>query len=91
MGDIATTVLVVARLLLFGLGAVITAISFRAYRRTGARYMRDASVGFGIMTVGVFIEGVLYEIAGFPLVSVHIVETVAIGLAFIILLVSLHR
>lgn len=91
MVDVTTTVLVLVRVAVLGLGLLITFYSLRAYRRTRAPYMRDASVGFGVITLGVFIEGVLFEIGGLDLVVVHIVESVAIGLGFLILLFSLRR
>lgn len=72
---------------LSGFGRVL----LTAYRRTKTRYMRDASIGFGIITLGVFIEGVLFRFLGLDLVSVHIIESVAVALGFIVLLISLRR
>lgn len=86
-----TLVLAAVRLVVFGLGMAITYYSFAAYRRTGARYLRDASIGFAIITVGVFIEGALFELAGLDLAVVHVIESVAIGLGFLVLLLSLRR
>lgn len=91
MAGAATTVLIIVRLLVLVLGVLITYYSLKAYRRTKTRYMRDASIGFGIITFGVFIEGLLFEFLGLDLVSVHIIESVAIGLGFIVLLISLRR
>jgi hypothetical protein len=53
--------------------------------------MRNAAIGFGIITLGVFIEGVLFEFGGLDLALVHIIESVAIGLGFVVLLISLRR
>lgn len=89
--DITTTVLVVVRLLVLALGVAVTYYSVQAYRRTRAHYMRNAAIGFGIITIGVFIEGVLFELGGLDLALVHIVESVAIGLGFLVLLISLRR
>jgi hypothetical protein len=91
MMDTTTAVLTVIRLLVFALGILITYYSFEAYRRTGTDYMRNAAVGFAIITLGVFIEGVLFEFAGLDLAVVHIIESVAIGLGFVILLISLRQ
>lgn len=80
--------LLAARLVLLALGVATTLIAFRAYRETGSRYLRDAAFGLGAVTVGVFIEGILYEVVGLPLAIVHLVETVAIAIGFIALLRS---
>ncbi|WP_311173355.1 DUF7521 family protein [Halobellus ordinarius] len=89
--DATTAILVVVRLLVLALGILITYYSFEAYRRTGTYYMRNAAIGFGIITLGVFIEGVLFEFAGVDLAIVHVIESVAIGLGFVVLLISLRR
>ncbi|WP_265108830.1 DUF7521 family protein [Halosolutus halophilus] len=91
MVDTTTAILLVVRTLVLVLGILITYYSFEAYRRTGTYYMRNAAIGFGIITLGVFIEGVLFEFGGLDLALVHIIESVAIGLGFIVLLISLRR
>lgn len=91
MVDLTSAVLVAVRLVVLVLGISITYFSLQAYRRTRAPYLRDASVGFGVISVGVLIEGLLFELGGFDLAIVHIVESVAIGIGFVILLVSLRR
>jgi hypothetical protein len=88
MVDFWTGILIAARITVLLLGVATTAISFRAYRRTKARYLRDATLGFGVMTFGVFVEGVLYQLTPIGLTQVHIIESVAIGLGFVVLLRS---
>lgn len=83
--------LVATRLAVLALGLAVTAISYRAYRRTGTPYLRTAAVGFGIISVGVFVEGVLFELVGLDLALVHVVESLAIGLGFLVLLRSLRQ
>lgn len=89
--DFWTSMLVAARISVLILGIATTMISYRAYRRNRTRYLRDATLGFGIMTIGVFAEGVLYQLTSIGLTQVHIVESIAIGLGFIILLRSFTR
>lgn len=83
--------LAISRLGLLALGLAVTAISYRAYRRSGVHYLRTAAIGFGVISVGVFIEGLLFEVVELNLAVVHIVESVAIGIGFLILLQSLRR
>ncbi|MFC7130513.1 DUF7521 family protein [Haloferax chudinovii] len=91
MVETTTAVLIGVRLLVLALGILTTYYSFEAYRRTGTYYMRNAAAGFGIITLGVFIEGVLFEFVGLDLALVHIIESIAIGLGFVVLLTSLRR
>lgn len=89
--DAIAIVLVVARLIVLALGVTITYYSASAYRRTGASYLRTASLGFAIITAGVLVEGLLFEFGGLDLEIVHVVESVAIGLGFLVLLFSLRQ
>lgn len=91
MVDTATVILALVRVLVLVLGLFITYYSLQAYRRTGTPYMRNATIGFGIITLGVFLEGVLFEFAGIDLAVVHIIESIAIGLGFLVLLISLRQ
>lgn len=91
MAGAATSFLGFVRLVVLVLGLAITYYSLKAYWRTKTRYMRDASIGFGIITLGVFIEGVLFEFLSVDVVFVHIIESVAIGLGFVVLSISLRR
>lgn len=86
-----TLALAVVRLVVLALGVAVTAISFRAYLRERTRYLRDASLGLGIITAGVLIEGLLFQVTSFDLTTVHLVESVAIGIGFLVLLSSFLR
>ncbi|WP_136715417.1 DUF7521 family protein [Halorientalis salina] len=79
------------RVLLLLLGIATTVISFRAYRRERTRYLRDATIGFGFITLGVLIEGFLYQFTALPLTQVHIAESVALACGFAVLLWSFLR
>ncbi|WP_336134684.1 DUF7521 family protein [Natronomonas amylolytica] len=79
------------RTFLLLLGLATTAVSFRAYRREGTRYLRDATVGFGFITLGVLIEGFLYQLTALTLTQVHIAESLALACGFAVLLRSFLR
>lgn len=83
--------LIGVRLILLLLGVATTAISFRAYRRERNRYLRDATIGFGFITLGVLIEGFLYQLTTLTLTQVHIAESVALACGFVVLLWSFIR
>lgn len=91
MVETTTAVLIGVRLVVPILGILITYYSFEAYRRTETYYIRNATIGFAIITLGVVIEGVLFVFGGLDLALVHVIESVAIGLGFVVLLISLRR
>jgi len=51
--------IVVAKTLILVIGGLITFYSYRAYARTGAPQHRMLALGFGIVTVGAILGGVL--------------------------------
>lgn len=79
------------RAVLLALGLATTAVSLRAYRRERTRYLRDATVGFGFITLGVLVEGFLYQFTGLTLTQVHLVESAALACGFAVLLWSFLR
>ncbi|MFA9517316.1 hypothetical protein ACERIT_08880 [Halopenitus sp. H-Gu1] len=80
--------LIGVRVLLLLLGLATTAVSFRAYRLERTRYLRDATIGFEFITLGVLIEGFLYQLTALTLTQVHIAESVALACGFTVLLWS---
>ena len=91
VADFPTLVLSIVRFGVFLLGASVSWLSYTAYRRTGERFLRDATLGFAVITVGVFLEGVLFNFFALDLTTVHIVESLAVGLGLLVLHVSLRR
>ncbi|WP_123538929.1 MULTISPECIES: DUF7521 family protein [Halobacteria] len=83
--------LIGVRVFLLLLGVATTTISFRAYRQEQTRYLRDATIGFGFITLGVLIEGFLYQFSALTLTQVHIAESVALVCGFTVLLWSFIR
>ena len=68
-------VLVASRLLVLMLGAAITMISYKAYRRMRSKVMLLVALGFGFITMGILMEGLLYEFTPLSLVASHTVES----------------
>jgi hypothetical protein len=82
--------IVVLKTLTLLLGSLITYFSYKAYRRTGAESLRYLSVGFGIVTLGALLAGVIDQVfqAGFRLGQM--VETALVTLGFAVILYSLY-
>ncbi|MFB6176539.1 MAG: hypothetical protein ABEI99_05245 [Halobaculum sp.] len=85
------TILIGTRVFLLLLGVATTVISFQAYRRERTHYLRNATVGFGFVTLGVFVEGFLYRFTALTLIQVHVVESVALACGLGVLLLSFLR
>lgn len=80
--------LAAAKVVVLLLGMTIAALAFLAYRRSGERLMLGLSVGFALMAIGSFLEGILFEILSWDLMTVRFIESVFVfaGLATIALL-----
>ena len=57
------------------LGTAIAGLSLVAYARTRERLMLYLGVGFALIAFGSFVEGVLFELLTWDLVTVHAVES----------------
>ncbi len=68
--------LAAAKAVVLILGMTIAALAFLAYRRSGERLMFGLSVGFALMAIGSFLEGFLFEILAWDLMTVHLIESV---------------
>lgn len=90
VSEATTLVLSAVRLGVLLLGLAVTRAAYTAYRRTGESFMGRATLGFAVITVGVFVEGVLYTLGGLDLTTVHIVESLTVGLGLLILYSSLR-
>lgn len=60
-------------------------MSYTAYRRTGERFLRRATLGFVVIT-----EGVPFDFSALDLTTVHIIESLAVGVGLLVLHVSLR-
>ncbi len=68
--------LIAAKTAVLVLGTAIAGLSLLAYGRTRERVMLYLGVGFALIAFGSFIEGVLFEVLSWDLLTVHIVESV---------------
>lgn len=91
MVDALTLALSVVRLGVCLLGLSVTRVSYVAYRRSGEPFLRDATIGFAAISVGVFVEGVLFNGFALDLTTAHIVESLTVGLGLLVLHRSFHR
>lgn len=56
-------VLAIVKLLILVVGSVVTYFAYKAYDRTQDRSLGLLAVGFGLITLGVLLAGLVYEVA----------------------------
>jgi hypothetical protein len=90
MSAAITLAIVVLKALTLVLGGSITVFSYRAYRRTGSSALWALTLGFGVVTIGVLIAGIVDQI--FPVARniALVVESLFTTAGFAILLYSLY-
>lgn len=71
-------------------GAVLTGLSWRAYRRTADPALRALAIGIGLVTVGAILGGVLHRVLELRLVVAVSVQSVFTATGFAVLTYSLY-
>jgi len=72
------------------LGALITYFAYRAYRRTNARALGALAVGFGIITIGALLAGIVDQALGADPLDALLLESTLTTVGFAIILYSLY-
>ena len=85
-----TTAVIVLKTLTLVLGGMITYYSLKAYRRTGAVALRALAIGFGIVTIGVFIAGVADQLFVTNMDYALVIESGLTAIGFGIIVYSLY-
>jgi divalent metal cation (Fe/Co/Zn/Cd) transporter len=90
MSQLITTAVLVLKTLTLVLGGVITLYSYRAYRRTASRALRALAFGFGSVTLGAFLAGVVDQLIAVDPDLALVVESLFTTTGFAIILYSLY-
>jgi len=72
------------------LGALVTAYAYRAYRRTGNVALWLLAIGFGIVTVGAFVAGIVDQILPATTKYAILIESIFTVVGFAVILYSLY-
>ena len=88
-GEVAYALAVVKTLVLV-VGGVITYVAFQAFRRTRQRALGMLAAGFGIVTLGFVLAGILHEILDVPLEVGVLLESILVLVGFSIIAYSLY-
>ena len=85
-----TYALTVVKTLVLVVGGIISYFAFKAYRRTRHRALGLLAGGFGLVTVGFALAGLVYEILGGDLVVGILIESVLVLVGFLVIAYSLY-
>ena len=89
--EITTTTLIIGfKTLTLVLGGLITYLAYKAYRRTRSRSLAALSLGFGIVTLGTFLAGVVDQLLAADFLTGLLIESALIALGFLIIVYSLY-
>ncbi|SDR25971.1 DUF7521 family protein [Natronobacterium texcoconense] len=82
--------LAVVKTLILLVGSLITFFAFKAYRRTRQRSLGLLAVGFGFVTLGLVLAGMLYELLDVPLMTGIFLESLLMLAGFLVIAYSLY-
>ncbi|MXV63445.1 hypothetical protein GS429_15545 [Natronorubrum sp. JWXQ-INN-674] len=89
-GTSVAIALTLVKTLILLVGSFITYFSFKAYRRTRQRALGYLTAGFGLVTLGLVLAGLLYELLGVSLMTGILLESVLMLVGFLIIAYSLY-
>jgi hypothetical protein len=84
------TAIVVAKTITLVLGGLVTYLAFKAHRRTGAPALRALAVGFGIVTVGAIVAGIVDRLTGLGLLYSVLIQSTLTMVGFAVITYSLY-
>lgn len=90
MTGVIALVIVLLKALTLALGGTITFFSYRAYRRTGSSALWALTLGFGIVTVGALIAGIIDQVVPVARNIALVVESFCTTAGFAIIFYSLY-
>lgn len=85
-----TIALTVVKTLVLIVGGIITYFAYKAYRRTRQRPLGYLAAGFGTVTLGLVLAGLLYELLSVPLAVGILIESLLSLVGFVVIAFSLY-
>ena len=82
--------LAVVKTLVLVVGGLITYFAFKAYRRTRQRPLGFLAAGFGLVTLGLVLAGMLYELLSVRLAMGILLESLLVLAGFLVIAYSLY-
>ncbi|MFC4544042.1 hypothetical protein ACFO5R_19105 [Halosolutus amylolyticus] len=82
--------LAVVKTLVLLVGGAITFFAYKAYRRTGQQALGFLAAGFGLVTLGFVLAGVVYELLNISLYLGILFESLLMLAGFLVIAYSLY-
>ncbi|QLG50971.1 DUF7521 family protein [Natrinema halophilum] len=82
--------LAIVKTLVLTVGGIITFFAYKAYRRTRQPALGYLALGFGLVTLGLVLAGMLYELLSVPLMRGVLLESLLVLAGFIVIAYSLY-
>ncbi|WP_222916106.1 hypothetical protein [Natrinema sp. SYSU A 869] len=82
--------LAVVKTLVLVVGGIITYFAFKAYRRTRQPALGYLTAGFGLVTLGLVLAGMLYELLGVGLATGILLESLLVLAGFLVIAYSMY-
>ncbi len=89
-GTTTAIALAVVKTLVLLVGSGITFFAYKAYRRTRQQALKLLAVGFGLVTLGFVLAGVMYELLSIPLYQGILLESLLMLAGFLVIAYSLY-
>lgn len=85
-----TSLIVVLKTITLALGLTITYLSYKAFRRTGSPALRSLALGFGLVTLGALLAGMVDQLMGLETNVALVIESVLTAAGFGVIIYSLY-
>lgn len=85
-----TSLVVVLKTITLVLGLTVTYLSYKAFRRSGSAALRSLTVGFGLITLGALLAGMVDQVVGLQTDFALVVESVLTAAGFAVIVYSLY-
>ena len=89
MSQTMLAILVIKSVILV-LGGGITVIGYKAYRRTGASSLRALTFGFGIITFGALLAGIVHQVFDVAFETGVLINSLLTAVGLTIIMYSLY-
>jgi len=88
--DSTITFIAVANAVSLGAGAVVTGLAYRAARRTGSPALRALAGGFGVITIGTLLGGVVHRLSNLPIRYGVVIQSTFTACGLLVVAYSLY-
>lgn len=88
--DVNLLTLTVVKTATAALGSALVYYAWRAYLATRSRPLLLLATGMAVLTLGIVLEGAVFQIAGWSLPNAHVAEAIVSLTGYIVLVASLR-